>query len=130
MADDYQPIEKVYENTYLTKPKEGTKFHQTRVTLLLRELLDARLRSEKRYDPARHSAMSKDLSNEIQAKVKEMGFQRYKIITYVFIGENRGQGIRFGSRCLWDTDTDNCASEFYQNQAIFCSATVFGLYYE
>jgi hypothetical protein len=48
----------------------------------------------------------------------------------VTVGEKTGQGIRMASRCLWDTATDNFASEFYENASVFCVAMVFGLYYE
>jgi tctex1 domain-containing protein 2 len=34
-----------------------------------------------------------------------------------------------GSRCLWDSDTDNYASDVYMNDSLFCCAAVFGLYY-
>jgi hypothetical protein len=37
--------------------------------------------------------------------------------------------FRMGSRCLWDSDTDNYASDVYMNDSLFCCAAVFGLYY-
>ena len=56
-------------------------------------------------------------------------FSRYKIVVEVVIGEQRGEGVRMGSRCLWDSDTDNYASEVYMNDSLFCCTAVFGLYY-
>ena len=32
-------------------------------------------------------------------------------------------------RCLWDSDTDNYASDVYMNDSLFCCTAVFGLYY-
>ena len=62
--------------------------------------------------------------------VAELGYKRYKLITQVTIGEMKGQTMRIGSRCLWDVQNDNCASEVLQNNQYFCCAMVFGLYYE
>ena len=46
------------------------------------------------------------------------------------MGENNGQAIRMGSRCLWDTENDNSASAFIENDSMYCTAMVYGLYYE
>ena len=40
------------------------------------------------------------------------------------------QGLRIASRCLWDTTTDNFASECYENETLCSVAQVYGLYYE
>ena len=33
----------------------------------------------------------------------------------VVLGEQHGAGIKIGSRCLWDADTDNYASDVFIN---------------
>jgi hypothetical protein len=48
----------------------------------------------------------------------------------VTIGEFNGQGIRVGSRCVWDTTTDSFASANFRNASIFAIVMVFGLYFE
>ena len=40
---------------------------------------------------------------------------RYKLVTFVALGENRLQGVRVTSRCLWDADTDNYATCSWKN---------------
>ena len=40
---------------------------------------------------------------------------RYKIMAQVFLGENRQQGVRVMSRCLWDPEVDTFASYSYKN---------------
>lgn len=45
----------------------------------------------------------------------EMNLPRYKYVVQVVIGEQRGEGVRMGSRCFWDSETDNVASETYVN---------------
>eukprot|EP00965_Chrysotila_dentata_P130591 4317224-Pleurochrysis_carterae.AAC.4 len=46
----------------------------------------------------------------------------------VVIGEQRGEGVRMGARCFWDTDTDSYAEETYRNDSLFCVAAAFGVY--
>ena len=57
-----------------------------------------------------------------------IAYERYKIIVQVTIGELRDQGVRVASRSLWDTNTDNYASASFQNQSLWCSCMVFGVY--
>ena len=45
------------------------------------------------------------------------------------MGEKTGR-YQAGVRCLWDTATDNFASDFYENASVYCVGMVFGLYYE
>lgn len=45
----------------------------------------------------------------------EMNLPRYKYVVQVVIGEQRGEGVRMGSRCFWDSETDNVANETYVN---------------
>lgn len=47
--------------------------------------------------------------------VTEMNLPRYKYVVQVVIGEQRGEGVRMGSRCFWDSETDNVANETYTN---------------
>ncbi|CAM9356191.1 unnamed protein product, partial [Sphacelaria rigidula] len=58
----------------------------------------------------------------------EMNLARYKYIVQVVIGEQRGEGVRMGSRCFWDSETDNIANETYVNDSIFCVATAYAVY--
>lgn len=50
----------------------------------------------------------------------EMNLARYKYVVQVVIGEQRGEGVRMGSRCFWDSETDNVASETYINVRTPC----------
>jgi hypothetical protein len=44
-----------------------------------------------------------------------LGLPRYKYAVQVVVGENKGQGVQMGSRCIWDPATDGQASETYAN---------------
>lgn len=73
--------------------------------------------------------LSKDIADKIKEKIKcTLHIPRYKLVTQVTVGQMKDQGVRITSRCLWDTSTDNYATASFQNQHIWASAIVFGLY--
>ncbi len=59
-----------------------------------------------------------------------LNFSRYKIIVQAVVGQQKMQGVRVVSRCLWDTDTDNCSSYTYTSDSLWATVMVFGLYVE
>jgi hypothetical protein len=58
-----------------------------------------------------------------------MKFDRYKFIVQCVIGENKGQGVKYGCRCLWDSDTDGMAEYVYLNESLFCAVAAFGIFF-
>jgi hypothetical protein len=57
-----------------------------------------------------------------------MDLPRYKYMVQVVIGEQRGEGVRMGCRCMWDTETDHQASATLINDSLFCVATAYAIY--
>lgn len=53
---------------------------------------------------------------------------RFKILVKVVVGENRGEGIRIGSRQFWDETTDAMATESFVNDKVFVCATAYAVY--
>ena len=45
----------------------------------------------------------------------ELKYARYKFVVQVILGENKSQGVRVASRCLWDPETDNYATFSFKN---------------
>lgn len=70
------------------------------------------------------------MTTSTQHKRAELNFPRYKIIVQVVLGENRHQGVRVASRCLWDAASDNYASFTFKSDTLWCTAMVFGVYTE
>ncbi|WAR23820.1 TC1DB-like protein [Mya arenaria] len=66
----------------------------------------------------------------IKARVKEMMIPRFKVICLVHIGQLSSQGLRIGSRCLWDDKYDTFSSSEFRNKSIFAIGMVYGVYYE
>ena len=50
--------------------------------------------------------------------------QRPACIEQVTIGQKTGQAQRSVSRFLWDVHTDGAASEYYENESLFCVCQV------
>ncbi|XP_022072245.1 dynein light chain Tctex-type protein 2B [Acanthochromis polyacanthus] len=115
-------------NTYLIRPNHQHKFKPAIVKECVREIVRERL-SGLRYDPEEVPELSRSLADCIKDKVKNAGFDRYKLVVQVVIGEQRGQGVKMSCRCLWDADTDSCAEDVFINDSLFCVVAVFGIYY-
>ena len=45
----------------------------------------------------------------------DLGIARYKYLVQVIMGEQKGEGVRVGTRFFWDSDTDKFASETFVN---------------
>lgn len=137
MGDEGEPAPSVgdnvtFENTYMQTPGEfgeGYKFMRGPVQKVLSDTIKERLQGTT-YDPLKSAQIAKELADTVKERVKNLGYERYKLVVQVTVGEKTGQALRLASRCLWDTATDNFASDFYENPSVFCVGMVFGLYYE
>jgi hypothetical protein len=124
--------EVVYENTFITAPSgygPGAKFQQHKVQAILRGVLKERMEGQA-YDAVKAAQISKHIAEDLRERVKALGYERYKLVVQVTLGQKKGQAMRIVSRCLWDTATDAFASEYFENESLYCVCQVFGLWYE
>merc|ERR1712072_581391 len=110
---DEQEIQ--FENTYRLAPHDDEKFEPAKVKETIAAVFKSKFSEGFEYNADDAAEMGTEVCTEIQARIKELGDKRYKLITQVTIGEMKGQTMRIGSRCLWDVQNDNCASEVLQN---------------
>ena len=116
------------ENTYKLNP--DLAFRSQEVQKKAEEIL-AELLHDAEYDSHRCKALSQTISAKILEDIKTLGFKRYKMVAVVSIGSMKERpGMQFGSRCLWNKETDNFVSARYSNTSIFAVAMVYGLYYD
>lgn len=94
---------------------------------ILKECLAEKL-TGKQYEGEKCNEAARQLSDTIRDRLKLLGYERYKFVVQVLIGERREQGMHFGTRCFWDSNTDNQAYENFTNDHIFCSATAYAVY--
>ena len=115
------------EPTYRMEPK--VKFNSSKVQDAVSKVVDGRLSGWK-YSPKQATMMSKVVSEEVKEQIKKLGFERYKLVCLVTIGQKCGQGLQVTSRCSWDCRWDNSATYTWEGAAAYCSTTVYGVYHE
>ena len=117
------------ENTFQLGPQTGSLFSPDKVKDVIAEVLEEHL-GDTKYNPYHCKTLSKDISTDIKNRVKNLKFDRYKIVCNVIIGESKDQGLQMASRTLWQHTTDNWASASYNNSSLFAMAIVHGVYFE
>jgi hypothetical protein len=85
--------------------------------------------TDKGYKLESLNQWTKEIADDTKAALKNLGKdKRYKFLVQVIIGENKGQGVRVGSRCFWDSDTDDCTWVSFMNESLFCLVAAFAVY--
>nr|XP_021514073.1 tctex1 domain-containing protein 1 [Meriones unguiculatus] len=115
------------ENTYQLGPTKH--FPVATVNRILEDILTTYLQGAE-YEPEFCREMTKTISEVIKAQVKELTIPRYKLIVTVYIGQQDGQSIHIGSRCLWDPQNDTVSSYTFKNSTLFALANVYAVYFE
>jgi hypothetical protein len=115
------------EEKYQVRPSYHGMFKPAVVESILQQSLTEYL-TTREYDPNESATWSKELASSIKNKLKELKLPRYKYLVQVVIGENRGAGVRCGTRQLWDKNTDKQVAFTYRNQSLWCMAVAFGVY--
>ncbi|XP_072581957.1 dynein light chain Tctex-type protein 2B isoform X1 [Vulpes vulpes] len=80
------------ENTYSLRPVFQQRFRPSVVKDCIHAVLKEELANAE-YSPEEMPQLTKRLSEIIKDKLKEMGFDRYKMVVQVVIGEQRGEGV-------------------------------------
>jgi len=122
-------IDSECENTYSTDERSEFDVRQCEkfvLTMLSEELIDMV------YDQEKCKILSQTLATLITQKLKESQIlPRYKLITIVsFNSLEEKAGMLFGSRCLWNTKTDNCATIQFSNLSLIVVVMVYAIYSE
>ncbi|KAM5291931.1 dynein light chain Tctex-type protein 2B [Ctenodactylus gundi] len=116
------------ENTYILRPIFQQRFRPSVVKGCIHAVLKEELAMAE-YSAEETPQLTKRLSENIKDKLKEMGFDRYKMVVQVVIGEQRGEGVFMAARCFWDADTDNYTQDVFVNDSLFCVVAAFGCFY-
>eukprot|EP00795_Rhopilema_esculentum_P010224 gene10224-18908_t len=111
------------KTTYNEKPQQ--EFPSDQIAEIANEILKNRLQNVE-YDEMKCKELSKDLSNEIQNKIRKLNLPQYKLLCYVHLAEVRGQGMTAASRCMWDTNTGDFAIAKYESKSLSATASIFG----
>lgn len=110
------------ENTYILRPIFQQRFRPSVDKDCIHAVLKEELAGAEQ-PPDEMPQLTKRLSEMIKGKLKELGYNGYKMVVQVVIGEQRGEVAFMAARCFWDADTDNCAHDIFMNDN--CAHDVF-----
>ncbi|KAG7207336.1 hypothetical protein KM043_009002 [Ampulex compressa] len=103
----------VQQPVYQIRPQLYEKFKPLSAKEVIHNVLFDNL-STKVYDAQEAVHWTKNIADTIKEKIK---------------GEQRGAGVKMGTRCIWDAEADTYAYDNFVNDTIFCVATVYAVYY-
>ena len=115
------------ENTYKTEPDEHFETHE--VQKIIQNVLEKYLEHQE-YDGPLMGQKSRTLADMIKEKVKALRYDRYKIITWVVIGQKGCNDIRIASKGIWDEDNDTYVEAFFENRSLYALGVCYGIYQE
>mmetsp|Transcript_17533 Transcript_17533/g.44466 ORF Transcript_17533/g.44466 Transcript_17533/m.44466 type:complete len:129 (+) Transcript_17533:92-478(+) len=124
---DHRTKRNVAENTYQTSLTYKEKFPVGKVKTIISEVLESRLANQT-YQSDQSSSWTREISDEVKNRIKQLKLNRYKVVVQTLIGEKRGQGVRFGTRSFWDPNTDFAASETFSNENLFAVVVAYGVW--
>jgi len=118
----------VMENSYQLEPT--SMFPITESKNIIREVLHKYL-DDKIYNQDECTILSTKIADEIKALVKKsLKSNRYKIVSYVVIGQTDQATINLASRCIWNDKFDTRAEGTFKSSTLYAVAMVYGLYLE
>ncbi|CAE7500191.1 DYNLT2B [Symbiodinium sp. KB8] len=138
-------------------PRRRRRFPSRDVAAIIREVFKLRLESNPDYDQDLGYSIARDIRDRLKGPLRkggraglgpsleqfrprrlresepvfarpELELPRYKYMVQVVVGENSGEGVRVGTRCLWDASTDGMAHESMTSDKLFVTAMAFGVY--
>ncbi|KAI0979232.1 hypothetical protein GJ496_005441 [Pomphorhynchus laevis] len=112
------------------KPMPAEVFDPVKVEQVMQDYLKEKL-SKVKYDPEVCTNLSKQMVDELKQRVKAMGYERYKLVVHLIIGQKDPQAdnLQMAARCFWDAETDGLAHCHFVSDEIFCAALVFASYF-
>lgn len=118
-----------YENTYQMEPDDDHKVDLARLRRVATSVIETAISGYK-YDSKQGKQFSLGLAERVRNQIKQLPFQRYKMIVQVTIGEKKGQDLRVASRCMWDVKWDRHLTISKETQDAYVTVTIFLVYTE
>lgn len=86
---------------------------------------------KEKYNHEQAMTLNREICDEVRDKLKaeNQNFKRYKIIVHCILGEKKGQGIKVGCRCMWDTTCDTAVSASWENEYSYAFCVAYGVYF-
>lgn len=127
VANDSPPLLK-YQPSYQLQSKNP--FNREACEVILREALDKALQGVE-YSSYFAPSLCQQICEDVKSRVKELNFDRYKIVVTVTMGERYMQGLKAIAQFLWDPEKDSYVSCIYDSSpSLFAVATIYAIYFD
>ncbi|KAF0752160.1 tctex1 domain-containing protein 2-like [Aphis craccivora] len=117
-----------YENTYRMESKKP--FDERLAKVVLKTEIENHFNDETKYDPNEAIQTCSDISLNVKNKIREMEFDRYKIVCIVGIVEKKSQGVISKVKFLRDITKDKYVKTKFENNNLVATIVVGALYFE
>ena len=118
-----------YENTFRMEPDDDHKVDIARLRRVATSVIETAIAGYQ-YDPKQGKQFSLGLADRVRSQIKQLPFQRYKMVVLVSIGQKRGQDLRVASRCMWDVKWDRHLTISKETHDAYVTVTIFLVYTE
>jgi len=113
------------------------KFNYDRAEKLVHEILSSRIklaarRTSVNKNPEGPDELTLSITDEIRASVRDMFYERYRLVVVVSLGELVGgmAEVFFASRCLWEPLFDTFVQATVCTADLYAVAVVYAVYCE
>ncbi|XP_058065801.1 dynein light chain Tctex-type 5 [Anopheles bellator] len=127
IASDIPPVCKFLPSYRLCS---RNPFNREACEVIMRESLDKSLQGVE-YSSYFAPSLCQQICEDIKSRVKELKFDRYKIIVTVTIGERYMQSLKAISQFLWDAEKDSYATCIYDaSPSLVAVGTIYAIYFD
>ncbi|XP_076651241.1 dynein light chain Tctex-type 5 isoform X2 [Halictus rubicundus] len=116
-----------YQNTY--RLEAYNPFKVDPVDKIVQTTMNNKL-EDISYDPTTCLKACESIAADIRSKIKNLNFDRYKVVVAVTIVEKSGQSIQSSLGFMWDPEKDNYSTFAYEARTFHAYCCVFGIYHE
>ena len=120
------------QKNYELRPKFNAKFTKEKVYGIIKSILDEKMEYfQGEYDHEKAIELNKQIVSDVKEQLNngKLNINRYKIIVHCLIGQKQGQGIKMGSKCIWDSSSDSAITASWENDQTYAYCTAYGIYY-
>ncbi|CAI6344423.1 unnamed protein product [Macrosiphum euphorbiae] len=117
-----------YENTYRMDSKKP--FDERLAKVVLKTEIENHLNDETKYDQNEAIQTCINISLNVRNKIRDMDFDRYKIVCIVGIVEKKSQGVLSEVKFLRDISRDKYVKTKFENNFLVATIVVGAFYHE
>ncbi|CAH2311596.1 Hypothetical predicted protein [Pelobates cultripes] len=111
------------------QPQPRRCFSAEEASKVIKSVLDNQLQ-ESIYDATNSHQRALELAELVKRAVRELDYERYKLVCYVVLGPVSPRALYCCSRSVWSPNSDTYAEYLFQNNSLFALCIVYAGYYE